>query len=62
MLVSMCACVCMRKCVHACVCACGGVTKWLKRLTTDQKVPGSSPTMHVCVCIMMYRIQCVLFH
>ena len=34
-------------CVHACICVCGGVVK--KCLTTEQKVPGSSPTMHMCV-------------
>ena len=45
--VSVCvhACVWVRICVHAC----GVVGKWLKCLTTEQKVPGSSSTMHVYV-------------
>ena len=57
----LCMCVCVCVCA-ACVRACGGVVK--KCLTTEQKFPGSRPTMHVCVCvcIIMYRPQCVFFH
>ena len=53
----MCVCACVHVFVHVCACMCGGVAKWLKCLTTEQKVPGSSPTMQcVCVCV------CVCVH
>ena len=50
---------CMCKCLYACVCMCGGVAKWLKCLTTEQKVPGSSPTMHVCMCVCVCVCACL---
>ena len=36
---------------------CGGVAKWLKCLTTEQKVPGSSTTVHVCMCMYVGMIK-----
>ena len=49
---------CMHVCVCVCVCVCGGVVK--KCLTTEQKVLGSSPTMHVCVHNHVETSVCVL--
>ena len=50
----VCVCVCVYVYVHACVCACmrvcvydlcgDCVTKWLKHLTVNRRITGSSPT------------------